>query len=134
MGLSLDLPKDKNQLYYDYINAYWAIDQVIYTTEIIDFRLVAYPTREAKLRNYSTLENPSISNSKGDRFGSANGAGTVSCDLYTWHVALPITEIFSDGVIPAGKDAQYTAIYNWIKEYTQLPFEDVFEDEQEASD
>jgi len=42
-------------------------------------------------------------------------------------VFMDLTNIFPDGSIPAGKDAQYTAIYNWIKEYTELPFEDVLE-------
>lgn len=123
MGLSMTLPKDKNQMYFEFEDAYWAIDQLLYTTDLIDFRLVAYPTREAKLKNYTTLENPSIG------YGTANGAGTVACGLYTWHVSMDLTIIFPDGVIPAGRDAQYTAIYNWIKEYTQLPFEDVFEEE-----
>lgn len=129
MGLSLTLPKEKNQLYYDFVDAYWALDQVIYTTDLIDFRLVAYPSREAKLKNYTTLENPSLGNNPGEGFGSANGAGTVSCDLYTWHVTLPLSAIFTNGTIPTGKDAQYTAIYNWVKAYTKLPFTDVFETE-----
>lgn len=123
MGLSMTLPKDKNTMYYEFEDAYWAIDQLIYTTDLIDFRLVAYPNREAKLMDYKTLDNPSIG------YGSANGAGTVSCGLYTWHVTTALTDVFTDGSIPAGKDAQYTTIYNWIKAYTKLPFQDVFEEE-----
>lgn len=121
MGLQLTLDKTKNPMYYTFVNAYWAIDNVFYSYDRIDFTLVAYPNREAKLMQYSILENPSIG------YGSAAGAGSVSCELYTWHVTMALTQVFPDGSIPAGRDAQYTAIYNFIKEYTQLPFVDVLE-------
>lgn len=39
-----------------------------------------------------------------------------------------IKDIFPDG-IPLDADKQKTAIYNWVKVYTGLPFEDVFEEE-----
>ena len=119
MGLQLTLDKTKNLMYYTFIDAYWAISEPTYTTELIDFSLRAYPNREAKLMNNQRLDNPSI--------GYGSGASAVSCILYEWHVVMDLRVIFPDGVIPAGRDAQYTAIYNWIKEYTQLPFTDVFE-------
>ena len=122
MGLSMLLPKDKNRMYYDFEDAYWAIENVFFSYEQIDFTLTAYPNREAKLKNYSILPNPSIG------FGSAVGVGDVGCQLYEWHVRMALTEIFPDGQVPAGKEAQYTAIYNWIKLYTKLPFLDVLED------
>lgn len=125
MGLLLTLPKEKNALYYDFEDAYWAIDNVFYSCDRIDFFLHAYPSRESKKKNYSILENPSFG------YGSANGAGSVSSDLYTWHVTMSLTKVFKDGSIPAGKDAQYTAIYNWIKWYTELPWKDVFEEDTE---
>ena len=118
MGLKLTLQKDKNLMYYDFIDAYWAISEVLYTVDTIDFRLKAYPTREAKLMDRQTLENPSI--------GYGSGSPVVDCSLYEWHVNMALSIIFPEG-IPMGRDAQYTAIYNWIKEYTQLPFTDVFE-------
>ena len=121
MGLKMTLTKEHNQLYNDFIDAYWAIDNVGYTPEQVIFTLYAYPSREAKLLNHNSLENPSIG------YGSPVGAGTINCALYLWNVEMAITNIFPSGSIPAGRDAQYTAIYNWIKEYTQLPFEDVIE-------
>lgn len=126
MALSMRLPKDKNQLYFDFEDAYWAIDNVFFTTDTVDFSLFAYPNREAKLMNYSILPEPSIG------YGSPIGAGSVNSALYQWHVTNDIHLIFPDGSIPAGRDAQYTAIYNWIKEYTELPFEDVLEENQEG--
>lgn len=122
MGLKLTLLKEHNQLYHDFIDAYWAIEDVMYTTDQVHFKLYAYPSREAKLRNYSTLENPSIG------YGGPIGGGEVYSFLYLWNVSMALTNIFPSGSIPAGRDAQYTAIYNWIKEYTGLPFEDVLED------
>ena len=124
MGLQLTLSKEHNQMYSDFIDAYWAIDNLLYTTDQIDFSLFAYPSRDAKLKNHSQLEDPSIG------IGGPIGGGMVNCALYQWHVTMAITNIFPDGVIPAGRDAQYTAIYNWIKESTGLPFVDVLENQE----
>ncbi len=121
MGLQMTLPKDKNHLYYEFKDAYWAIDNVIYSLGLIDFSLKCFPNRESKLMNNEILSNPSIG------IGSSR-LNTVDSSIYEWHVRMDLTEIFPDGSIPAGKDAQYTAIYNWIKEYTELPFVDVFEE------
>ena len=115
------LPKEHNRLYSDFNNAYWAIDKVSYTVESVSFKLLAYPSRDAKLANRTTLAHPSIG------YGEPYGGGTVDCVLYKWSVVADVTEIFPSGVIPAGRDAQYTAIYLWVKRYTSLPFEDVFE-------
>lgn len=119
MGLQLTLAKDKNKMYYDFINAYWAIDNVYYTTDNVAFALKAYPNRESKQMDLHTLDNPSI--------GYGSGADTVDSSIYLWSVVANLDDVFSNGVIPQGRDAQYTAIYNWIKAYTRLPFTDVFE-------
>ena len=119
MGLQLTLDKTKNHMYMTFEDAYWAIDNVVYTTELIDFSLKAYPNRESKLMDRHILENPSI--------GYGSGKNTADSSLYEWHVTMNLNEVFTDGSIPAGRDAQYTAIYNWIKEYTQLDWVDVFE-------
>ena len=123
MGLKMTLSKEKNRLYTDFIDAYWAISNVFFTYDTVDFSLFAYPSREAKLMNGSELEDPSIG------WGGPTVANTVFSPLYQWHAVYPLTDIFPSGSIPSGRDAQYTAIYNWIKAYTQLPFEDVIETE-----
>lgn len=122
MGLKLTLTKEHNHLYSDFIDAYWAISDVGYTTDNVIFTLFAYPSRDAKLMHNNSLEEPSIG------IGSPMGAGSVNSHLYIWNVQMNLTNVFPDGVIPAGRNAQYTAIYNWIKANTGLPFEDVFED------
>ena len=123
MGLKLTLEKEHNHLYTDFIDAYWAIDNVGYTTEQVVFTLYAYPSRDAKLMHKQALEHPSIG------YGSPIGAGSVNSIIYLWNVQMALTNIFPSGTIPAGRDAQYTAIYNWIKSYTGLPFEDVLEND-----
>lgn len=120
MGLQLTLDKTKNKMFYTFTDAYWAINDVVYTPELVRFILNAYPNRESKLMDGHDLENPSI--------GYGSGISPVNSRLYTWSVIQPIENIFPNGEIPVGKDAQYTVIYNWIKGYTELPFIDVFED------
>lgn len=122
MGLSLSLTKGQNTLYHSFDKAYWAISDLGYDCTSCYFRLNAYPSREAKLKNLNTLENPTIG------FGSS-GSNVVNCILYTWEVQLAITDVFPSG-IPLDPDEQKTAIYEWIKAYTGLPFEDVFEGEK----
>lgn len=120
MGLQMTLTRDNNSLYCDFTGAYWAIDEVAHDIEKVWFRLVAYPSREAKFANRTLPVNPNLGYGRPVR-------GMVECELYYMPMNAPVADVFTDGVIPAGRNAQYTAIYNWIKSYTQLPFEDVFE-------
>lgn len=123
MGLQLTLPKEKNTLFYDFVNAYWALENVSYSADYLNFSLQVFPTREARLQNRMKIKSPSLG------YGYAVGQ-VVDSLLYTWTERVPITDVFPSGSIPAGKDAQYTAIYTWIKAYTGLPFEDVLEEEE----
>ena len=119
MGLQMTLAKDKNKLYYDFHDAYWAITDLVHGTDSISFLLEAFPSREAKLKDRAPQENASI--------GYGGGDIVVRSSLYEWRGIFEITAIFPSGAIPAGKDAQYTAVYNFIKAYTDLPFVDVLE-------
>ena len=47
--------------------------------------------------------------------------------IYIWATEVPISVIFPDG-IPIDRDAQLCGIYNWVKSYTGMPFEDVLEE------
>ncbi len=124
MGLKMDLSKENNRLYYDLKDAYWAISSLEYfmvgDSFGIEFSLCAYPSRDSKLANSSATTSSTLP------FGG--NAQTYDSEVYRWNVSLDVTDIFPDGSVPAGKDAQYTAIYNWIKAYTGLPFEDVLEE------
>lgn len=122
MGLQMTLTRDNNSLYCNFIDAYWALDGVMHDIESVSFRLVAYPSREAKFANQTLHVNPTLGFGRPYR-------NTVECELYIMPFSAKAVDIFPNG-IPIGKDAQYTAIYNWIKNYTQLPFEDVFELEE----
>lgn len=130
MGLQLTLDKTKNRMYYTFEDAYWAISNVSYTPEVVSFLLRAYPNRESKLMDRQLQTNPRIGLGEGEDFVPyGSGDSTVSSDLYTWNIIQPLSTIFSEG-IPLDRDSQYTSIYNWIKEYTKLPWKDVIEKEE----
>jgi len=119
MGLLLDLPKEKNTMYYDFKEAYWVVENLGYDTTSCGFQLNAYPTREARIMDKNILSNPTIG------VGSS-GSNVVNSILYTWNVQIAITDIFPNG-IPLDSDTQKKAIYEWIKSHTGLPFTDVLE-------
>ena len=119
MGLQLTLEKDKNQLYYTFTDAYWAIKEIRYTTEYLYSKLICYPSREA-------------SHQQGEKVSSALSIGgaylpIIECALYQWEFAFKIADVFPNG-IPLPEDEQKTTIYNWIKAYTGLNFIDVLEE------
>jgi len=120
MGLLMTLQKDKNHMATEFANAYWSITDLGYDIETLHFRLDCVPSREAKLLAGTQIENRTV-----------NGFGICQSiyrpELYSWSPTFNIAEVFPDG-IPLGRDAQLTQIYNFIKSYTGLPFEDVFED------
>lgn len=120
MGLKLTLGKENNRLYHTFTDAYWAIDGLNYTTTVIRFTLNCYPSREAKYKHNSQMSESMLS------IGSASPLIYFTI-LYSWDTYVNITDIFPSG-IPLSEDEQKTAIYNWIKSYTGLPFEDVLEE------
>ena len=123
MGLQMTLTKEHNKIYYDFQNAYWAITDLVHNTDSVSFLLEAFPTRDSKLKDRSPMEDTGI----GQGFGT--GGSMVRSSLYEWRGIFEIADIFPNG-IPIGRDAQYTAVYNFIKQYTGLPFTDVLELEQ----
>ena len=121
MGLQMTLTKENNKLYHDFQNAYWAITDLVYGVDQMSFLLRAFPTRDAKLKDRSPMDPPTLP------IGS--GETVVDSHIYEWRAQFAIADIFPNG-IPIGRDAQYTAVYNFIKQYTGLPFTDVLELEQ----
>lgn len=122
MALSLDLNKKDNHMYVDFKDAYWVIKEIAYNPELASFRLVCYPSREAS-KMY--LVEPSSTFSYGGMTQP-----TYEPSLRVWECVVNIKEIFPKG-IPLGINTQKTAIYKWIKDYTGLPFKDIFEEGQE---
>ena len=122
MGLSYTLQSNCNHLYTEFRNAYWAIDDLSYDTERCFFRLKAYPSREARAKHLSPLSAPAI------KIG-ASSSPVVNSELYLWEGIFPIGDIFPEG-IPLSSDEQKASVYRWIKEYTGIPFGDVFEEGQ----
>lgn len=119
MGLQLTLNKENNRQYTDYVDAYWSIDDISYTTQIVRFRLRCYPSRESKYKDLHQMPTPTLP------VGSAS-PDIYSTVLYQWETYVMITEVFKSG-IPLSEDEQKTALYEWVKANVDLPFVDVFE-------
>lgn len=119
MGLQLTLPKECNNLYYDFEDAYWYISELGYDTEYCYFNLMVYPNREVRLMDGKQLPSNPLP------IGGLS-SNAVKGDLYRWKGIFPIIDIFPNG-IPINSNEQKTAVYNFIKAYTELPFGDVYE-------
>lgn len=124
MGLQLTLAKENNRLYHDFTGAYWSADDITYTTSVVRFTLHCYPSREAKYKHNNNMPASTLP------IGSAS-PNIYFTILYSWETYVMITDIFPTG-IPLSEDEQKTAIYNWIKSYTGLPFVDVLENNTET--
>lgn len=120
MGLMMTLPKEKNGLYTGFPDAYWCVRNITYSTDEVGGELLCYPSREASQMQGQRLETPYMQVG-----GPYNDY--VNAVLYNWQFMARIRDIFPDG-IPLDADQQKTAIYNWVKAYTGLPFQDVFEE------
>ena len=59
-------------------------------------------------------------------FGSSISVAVNPC-IYEWKAFFKSEEIFGDS-IPLSENGQKEILYKFIKKYTQLPFEDVFEE------
>ena len=121
MGLQLTLNKESNQLYHTFTDAYWAIKDIGYTTEDVYAKLICYPSREASHKQGEVVSSSLIV--------GGSYLPIIDCALYKWEFTAKVSEMFPNG-IPLSSNEQKTAIYNWIKSYTQLDFIDVLEDEE----
>lgn len=123
MGLQHTLPKETNYLYMDIINAYWAISDMYVDIEhqVVTFTLSAYPSRDAKI-NAGEIKNKEYFS-----FGSAMNEWANPI-LYSWNGTFTLSQVFTNGAIPLGRDQQIEAIYNTIKAFLpEVGFEDVLE-------
>lgn len=121
MGLKLSLKKEDNYLYCDFVDAYWKINGIMYNTTSLSFELACYPTRESSKKDMEIIGSYSLP------IGGSDGHSAYSTKIYKWEGITTIADVFPSG-IPLSEDEQKTAIYNWVKKYTGLPFEDVFEE------
>ena len=118
MGLLRTLSKDNNSLYTEFKDAYWSIESILYTTDMVQFTLVCYPSREAKYMNHKGVKNLP--------FGAPVGE-TFSPSLYMWHSVYPLRDVYPHGV-PVDPDEQKTRLYNFLKIVSDGQFTDVIED------
>ena len=124
MGLKLTLKKQDNKMYYDFIDAYWKVENVLFSNSggisYLGFTLNAYPSRDAskmylKPINYSG-EIP------------VGGAESLAYEprIWYWEATFKTADVFPSG-IPITETEQKDEIYKLVKKYTGLPFEDVLE-------
>ena len=119
MGLLMDLPKENNALHHDFLAAYWAIENISFSSDgpdasvMVSFLLHAYPDREAKQKtNALAIVEPFRD------FGESLGQ-TVAARLYRWAGLFPAVMIFTSG-IPISRDAQLEILYPFVKSYLDL--------------
>lgn len=122
MGLQLTLPKTANSIGDDFIDAYWVIQELRYETQDGNLYAVFWLNCYCD-RNASKLTGQPVQGLEIGRPMSAVYDGK----LYEYLGLVKANEIFPNG-IPISSDDQKTVIYNWIKESTGLPFEDVLEE------
>ena len=121
MALSMTLTKNQNHMYEDYPDAYWVIENIRYSTDMVAAYLCCYASRECSKKNGLDIPDWRQIPIGGPEFNACKNR------LWQWEFSASMAEVFPDG-IPLSVNEQKTAIYNWIKAYTQLPFEDVFEE------
>ena len=121
MGLQLSISKNDNDLYADFENAYWAIEDISYSTAYGYAELYAYASRDAKYKNGEAIKDYSFS------FGGAVSP-VYNTRIYRWSLTFPLSTVFPDG-ISLSENEQKTAIYEYVKSYTGLAFTDVLEDD-----
>lgn len=127
MGLKLTVPKECNYMHYDFENAYWNVTHIMINTEAeeVGFILNAYPSRESA-KNEGKVENKEYFSI------GTSGNEWLTPVLYTWSGIGKIRDVFPNG-IPSDRNGQMTCVYNFVKEYTALPFQDVFEETTDAN-
>lgn len=125
MGLRLTLSKENNSLFTEFKDAYWVVTNVSYSLTSVSFNLICYPSREARHLDNTPLSASSLP------IGGAS-LSVIKPELYRWRGQFAIAQIFPNG-IPINPDEQIKTIYSFVKSCTGLSFDDVLEDEQEAT-
>lgn len=123
MGLKLTVNKADNALYADFIDAYWRIDNIVFSNGngigYVSFELNTYPSREsANMEKYPITSNTF----------PVGGATAIaySTKIRTWLASFKIADVFTDS-IPLTEAGQKDVLYAFVKSYTNLNFEDVLE-------
>jgi hypothetical protein len=121
MGLSLTVKKEDNHLYTEFPNAYWRIEDIIITGGAVSFSLNTYPSRESALKG----------NEKVEESGSIlyGGPTRIAYDgkIRSWSASFKAEDVFPTG-IPTTETGMKDVLYELVKSYTGLNFEDVLEE------
>ncbi len=122
MGLKLTVPKADNALYTDFVDAYWRIENIVFSNAnsvgYVSFELNTYPSRESANMNLHSISSNSF---------PVGGATAIaySTKIRTWLATFKTADVFTS--IPLTEAEQKDVLYAFVKNYTGLNFEDVFE-------
>lgn len=131
MGLKLTIQKEDNYLYQDFIDAYWKIDEIIFSNadgeSYVSFTLNAYPSRDASKKMLNSIEYSNVI--------PIGGTPRIAYEprLWHWEACFKTLDVFEDG-IPTTEAEQKDVLYLFVKEYVYtlsnktVVFEDVLED------
>lgn len=122
MAIQMNLLKEFNHMYTDFLNAYWVIENIniayIDKTSKINIQFCCYPSREAYKSIGTEIQHL--------RFGGSIRQN-YNTKLYEFYGIFLASEIFPDG-IPNTREAQLNVLYPFIKNYLNLTeSKDVFE-------
>lgn len=125
MGLKMTISAQDNHMSYEFKDAYWKIEDIVFSNKegasFVGFSLKAYPSREASKAVLKPIRRTEAIQEGGPYMGA------YSPCLWTWQTLFRATEAFPNG-IPVTESAQKDVLYQLVKTYTGLPFEDVIED------
>lgn len=125
MGLKLTIQKEDNYLYHDFVDAYWKIDEIVFSNldgeSYVSFVLNAYPSREASKMMLKNIEYT------GDMTVGGTPSIAYNPRLWHWEASFKTMDVFPNG-IPITESEQKDVLYQLVKAYTNLPFVDVLEE------
>lgn len=126
MGLKLTVNKEDNSLYADFIDAYWRVDNIVFSNangeSYVSFELNTYPSRESASMNLQPITTNTF---------PVGGATAIAYNtkIRTWLATFKTNEVFT-GSIPLSEAEQKDIIYPFIKAYTGITdWVDVLEEE-----
>lgn len=131
MGLKLTIPKQDNFLDYEFVDAYWKIDNIMFTNmngeSYVSFSLDAYPSRDASKKMLNSIEYSNVI--------PIGGTPRIAYEprLWHWEACFKTLDVFEDG-IPTTEAEQKDVLYLFVKQYVYtlsnktVVFGDVLED------
>lgn len=121
MGLSLTVRKEDNHLYMEFPNAYWRIEDIVIAGGAVSFSLNTYPSRESAKKGGEQVKE------SGELLYGGPTRIAYDGKIRSWSASFVVGDVFPSG-IPTTESGMKDVLYELVKSYTGLNFEDVLED------